>query len=41
MYLLNVKSYVFINVFYLVLFCIHDYVDDVIKKKLEGFEVGF
>ena len=30
---LNVESYVFINVFYLVLFCIHICVDDVIKKK--------
>ena len=33
MSLLNVESYVFINVFYLVLFCIHVCVDDVIKKK--------
>ena len=32
MSLLNVESYVFINVFYLVLFCIHVCVDDVIKK---------
>ena len=34
MSLLNVESYVFINVFYLVLFCIHVFVDDVIKKKI-------
>ena len=33
MSLLNVESYVFVHVFYLVLFCIHVYVDDVIKKK--------
>ena len=33
MSLLNVESYVFINVFYLVLFCIHVCVDDIIKKK--------
>ena len=33
MSLLNVQSYVFINVFYLVLFCVHVCVDDVIKKK--------
>ena len=33
MYLLNVESYVFIDVFYLVLFCIHVCVDDVIKQK--------
>ena len=33
MSLLNVESYVFINVFYLVLFCIHVCVDDVIKKN--------
>ena len=33
MSLLNVESYVFINVFYLVLFCIHVCVDDVIYKK--------
>ena len=32
MSLLNVESYVFINVFYLVLFYIHVCVDDVIKK---------
>ena len=32
MSLLNVESYVFINVFYLVLFCIHVSVDDVIKN---------
>ena len=31
MSLLNVESYVFINVFYLVSFCIHVCVDDVIK----------
>ena len=30
MSLLNVESYIFINVFYLVLFCIHVCVDDVI-----------
>ena len=36
MSLLNVESYVFINVFYLVLFCIYVCVDDVIKKKLEA-----
>ena len=34
MSLLNVESYVFINVFYLVLFCIHVCVDDVIKKNM-------
>ena len=33
MSLLNVESYVFINVVYLVLFCIQICVDDVIKKK--------
>ena len=33
MSLLNVESYVFINIFYLVLFCIHVCVDDVIGKK--------
>ena len=33
MSLLNIESYVFINVFYLVLFCIHVCVDDVIKKN--------
>ena len=33
MSLLNVESYVFINAFYLVLFCIHVCVDDVIEKK--------
>ena len=33
MSLLNVESYVFINAFYLALFCIHVCVDDVIKKK--------
>ena len=38
MSLLNVESYVFINVFYLVLFCIHVCVDDdVIKKKWYPF----
>ena len=36
MSLLNVESYVFINVFYLVLFCIRVCVDDVIKKKKEN-----
>ena len=36
MSLLNVESYVFINVFYLVLFCIHVCVDDVIKKKIRS-----
>ena len=45
MYLLNVESYVFIDVFYLVLFCIHVCVDDVIKEKplgsLETFEVVY
>ena len=34
MSLLNVESYVFINVFYLVSFCIHVCVDDSIKKKI-------
>ena len=38
MSLLNVESYVFINVFYLVLFCIHVCVDDVIKKNLNEWE---
>ena len=33
MSLLHVESYVFIDVFYLVLFCIHVCVDDVIQKK--------
>ena len=33
MSLLNVESYVFINVFYSVLFCIHVCVDDVIKQN--------
>ena len=33
MSLLNIESYVFINVFYLVLFCIYVCVDDVIEKK--------
>ena len=33
MSLLNVESYVFINVFYLVLFYIHVCVDDVTKNK--------
>ena len=32
MSLLNVESYVFINVFYLVSFCIHVCVDDAIKN---------
>ena len=36
MSLLNVESYVFINVLYLVSLCIHVYVDDVIGKKLKG-----
>ena len=40
MSLLNVESYIFIKVFYLVLFCIHVCVDDVIikKKKLKRLE---
>ena len=33
MSLLNVESHVFINVFYLVWFCIHICVDGAIKKK--------
>ena len=37
--LLNVQSYVFINVFYLVLFCIHVYVDAVTEKKTDPLVV--
>ena len=38
MSLLNAESYVFTNVFYLVLLCIHVSVNDVIdKKKLHNF----
>ena len=33
---LNVESYVFMNLFCLVLNCIHVCVDDVIKKKADG-----
>ena len=36
MSLLNVESYVFINVFYLVLFCIHVCADDVLYKRHDG-----
>ena len=40
MSLLNVESYVFISVFYLVLFCIHVCLNYVIKKKnLNSIEV--
>ena len=41
MSLLNVESYVFINVFYLALFCIHVCIDDVIKKKKDMSKFDF
>ena len=40
MSLLNVESYVFINVFYLVLVCIHVCVDDSIERKIAVTLVG-
>ena len=41
MSLLNVESYVFINVFYLALFCIHVCIDDVINKKKRYQQIRF
>ena len=41
MSLLNVESYVFINVFYLVLVCIHVCVDDSIERKIAETLVGW
>ena len=41
MSLLNVESYVFINVFCLVLFCIHFCVDDIIKEIIIIYNLKF
>ena len=41
MSLLNIESYVFINVFYLALFCIHVCVDDVIYIYITNSQIEF